>query len=266
MSNTNEFSDKHELSDSEFLRYSRQLLLEDIGPEGQLKLKNARVLIIGLGGLGSPAALYLAAAGVGKLLLADDDQLDLSNLQRQILYRTTDINQPSASSHTKVRLAQHHLQNLNPLVEIVTFDIRLDDQALADAVAEVDLVLDCSDNMETRHQVNAACIKAQKTLISGSAVGFSGQLLVIEPPFSHGCYACLYPDKELPQRNCRTSGVLGPVVGIIGTLQALEAIKMLSGLPSALSGKLRLFDGKQQSWSTLQLTRAKNCPTCGGRT
>ncbi|HDL6855876.1 TPA: HesA/MoeB/ThiF family protein [Yersinia enterocolitica] len=266
MSNTNEFSDKHELSDSEFLRYSRQLLLEDIGPEGQLKLKNARVLIIGLGGLGSPAALYLAAAGVGKLLLADDDQLDLSNLQRQILYRTTDINQPSASSHTKVRLAQHHLQNLNPLVEIVTFDIRLDDQALADAVTEVDLVLDCSDNMETRHQVNAACIKAQKTLISGSAVGFSGQLLVIEPPFSHGCYACLYPDKELPQRNCRTSGVLGPVVGIIGTLQALEAIKMLSGLPSALSGKLRLFDGKQQSWSTLQLTRAKNCPTCGGRT
>ncbi|MFM1267348.1 HesA/MoeB/ThiF family protein [Yersinia enterocolitica] len=266
MSNTNEFSDKHELSDSEFLRYSRQLLLEDIGPEGQLKLKNARVLIIGLGGLGSPAALYLAAAGVGKLLLADDDQLDLSNLQRQILYRTTDINQPSASSHTKVRLAQHHLQNLNPLVEIVTFDIRLDDQALADAVAEVDLVLDCSDNMETRHQVNAACIKAQKTLISGSAVGFSRQLLVIEPPFSHGCYACLYPDKELPQRNCRTSGVLGPVVGIIGTLQALEAIKMLSGLPSALSGKLRLFDGKQQSWSTLQLTRAKNCPTCGGRT
>ncbi|ELI8394742.1 HesA/MoeB/ThiF family protein [Yersinia enterocolitica] len=266
MSNTNEFSDKHELSDSEFLRYSRQLLLEDIGPEGQLKLKNARVLIIGLGGLGSPAALYLAAAGVGKLLLADDDQLDLSNLQRQILYRTTDINQPSASSHTKVRLAQHHLQNLNPLVEIVTFDIRLDDQALADAVAEVDFVLDCSDNMETRHQVNAACIKAQKTLISGSAVGFSGQLLVIEPPFSHGCYACLYPDKELPQRNCRTSGVLGPVVGIIGTLQALEAIKMLSGLPSALSGKLRLFDGKQQSWSTLQLTRAKNCPTCGGRT
>ncbi|HDL7639209.1 TPA: HesA/MoeB/ThiF family protein [Yersinia enterocolitica] len=266
MSNTNEFSDKHELSDSEFLRYSRQLLLEDIGPEGQLKLKNARVLIIGLGGLGSPAALYLAAAGVGKLLLADDDQLDLSNLQRQILYRTTDINQPSASSHTKVRLAQHHLQNLNPLVEIVTFDIRLDDQALADAVAEVDLVLDCSDNMETRHQVNAACIKAQKTLISGSAVGFSGQLLVIEPPFSHGCYACLYPDKELPQRNCRTSDVLGPVVGIIGTLQALEAIKMLSGLPSALSGKLRLFDGKQQSWSTLQLTRAKNCPTCGGRT
>lgn len=255
---------EHELSDSEFLRYSRQLLLEDIGPEGQLQLKSARVLIIGLGGLGSPAALYLAAAGIGKLLLADDDQLDLSNLQRQILYRTTDINQTSASNQTKVRLAQRHLLNLNPLVEIVTFDTRLADAALADAVANADLVLDCSDNMDTRHQVNAACITAQKPLISGSAVGFSGQLLVIEPPFSHGCYACLYPDKELPQRNCRTSGVLGPVVGVIGTLQALEAIKMLAGLPSALSGKLRLFDGKQQSWSTLQLTRSKHCPVCGG--
>ncbi|MFJ1230455.1 HesA/MoeB/ThiF family protein [Yersinia proxima] len=255
---------EHELSDSEFLRYSRQLLLEDIGPEGQLKLKSARVLIIGLGGLGSPAALYLAAAGIGKLLLADDDQLDLTNLQRQILYRTADINQTSASNQTKVRLAQRHLLNLNPLVEIVTFDTRLADAALADAVANTDLVLDCSDNMETRHQVNAACITAQKPLISGSAVGFSGQLLVIEPPFSHGCYACLYPDKELPQRNCRTSGVLGPVVGVIGTLQALEAIKMLAGLPSALSGKLRLFDGKQQSWSTLQLTQAKHCPVCGG--
>jgi sulfur carrier protein ThiS adenylyltransferase len=257
-------TNKHELSDSEFLRYSRQLLLEDIGPEGQLKLKSASVLIIGLGGLGSPAALYLAAAGVGKLLLADDDQLELSNLQRQILYRTTDISQTSSANQSKARLAQRHLQSLNPLIEVIPFDTRLLGTALADAVANADLVLDCSDNMETRHQVNAACITAQKPLISGSAVGFSGQLLVIEPPYSQGCYACLYPDKELPQRNCRTAGVLGPVVGVIGTLQALEAIKILAGLPSALSGKLRLFDGKQQSWSTLQLTRAKHCPACGG--
>lgn len=261
---------KHELSDSEFLRYSRQLLLEDIGPEGQLKLKSASVLIVGLGGLGSPAALYLAAAGVGRLLLADDDQLELTNLQRQILYRTTDISptpartSPTPFSQNKARLAQRHLQSLNPLIEAIAFDMRLTGEALIDAVAGVDLVLDCSDNMETRHQVNAACIKAHKPLISGSAVGFSGQLLVIEPPYSHGCYACLYPDKELPQRNCRTAGVLGPVVGVIGTLQALEAIKMLAGLPSPLSGKLRLFDGKQQSWSTLQLTRAAHCPACGG--
>lgn len=254
----------HELSDSEFLRYSRQLLLEDIGPEGQLKLKNASVLIVGLGGLGSPAALYLAAAGVGKLLLADDDRLELTNLQRQILYRTTDLDRKSPTNPTKARLAQHHLQNLNPQIDIIALEIRLADQALADAVAGVDLVLDCSDNMETRHQINAACIKAHKPLISGSAVGFSGQLFVIEPPYSQGCYTCLYPDKELPQRNCRTAGILGPVVGVIGTLQALEAIKMLAGLASPLSGKLRLFDGKQQSWSTLQLTRAKHCPACGG--
>ncbi|CFU99106.1 HesA/MoeB/ThiF family protein [Yersinia pseudotuberculosis] len=257
------------LSDSEFLRYSRQLLLEDIGPEGQRKLKGASVLIVGLGGLGSPAALYLAAAGVGQLLLADDDQLDLTNLQRQILYRTADIGQtlsnPTSSvSHNKARLAQRHLQQLNPQIRIVALDTRLTGQVLTDAVANADLVLDCSDNMETRHQVNAACVAAQKPLISGSAVGFSGQLLVIEPPYAQGCYTCIYPDKELPQRNCRTAGVLGPVVGVIGTLQALEAIKMLAGIPLALSGKLRLFDGKQQSWSTLQLTRAAHCPACGG--
>ncbi|CNI71204.1 thiamine biosynthesis protein ThiF [Yersinia massiliensis] len=248
------------LSDQDFLRYSRQLLLEDIGPEGQQKLKQASVLIVGLGGLGSPAALYLAAAGVGKLWLADDDALEISNLQRQVLYRTADIGQ------SKAKLAQRQLQGLNPQIEAITLEQRLAGNTLTDAVAAADLVLDCCDNMETRHQVNAACVQADKPLISGSAVGFSGQLLIIEPPYAHGCYACLYPSKETQQRNCRTAGVLGPVVGVIGTLQALEAIKMLAGLPSALSGKLRLFDGKQQSWSTLQLSKANHCPACGGRT
>ncbi|WP_145517835.1 HesA/MoeB/ThiF family protein [Yersinia mollaretii] len=246
------------LSDQDFLRYSRQLLLEDLGPEGQQKLKQASVLIVGLGGLGSPAALYLAAAGVGKLWLADDDTLEISNLQRQVLYRTADMGQ------SKAKLAQRHLQSLNPQIEAITLDQRLAGSPLTEAVAAVDLVLDCCDNMETRHQVNAACVHAGKPLISGSAVGFSGQLLIIEPPYAHGCYACLYPSKETQQRNCRTAGVLGPVVGVIGTLQALEAIKMLAGLPSALSGKLRLFDGKQQSWSTLQLSKASHCPACGG--
>ncbi|CNG84652.1 HesA/MoeB/ThiF family protein [Yersinia massiliensis] len=248
------------LSDQDFLRYSRQLLLEDIGPEGQQKLKQASVLIVGLGGLGSPAALYLAAAGVGKLWLADDDALEISNLQRQVLYRTADIGQ------SKAKLAQRQLQGLNPQIEAITLEQRLAGNTLTEAVAAADLVLDCCDNMETRHQVNAACVQAGKPLISGSAVGFSGQLLIIEPPYAHGCYACLYPSKETQQRNCRTAGVLGPVVGVIGTLQALEAIKMLAGLPSALSGKLRLFDGKQQSWSTLQLSKANHCPACGGRT
>jgi len=246
------------LNDQEFLRYSRQLLLEDVGPQGQEKLKQASVLLVGLGGLGSPAALYLAAAGVGTLLLADDDTLHITNLQRQILYRSTDV------SKSKAALAQRQLQALNPQVESIALEQRLQGKTLQDAVERADLILDCSDNMTTRHEVNAACIAAGKPLISGSAVGFSGQLLVIEPPYAHGCYACLYPEQTEPQRNCRTAGVLGPVVGVIGTLQALEAIKMLAGMPSSLSGKLRLFDGKQQSWSTLQLSQASPCPVCGG--
>lgn len=246
------------LSDQEFMRYSRQLMLEDIGPEGQEKLQKARVLIVGLGGLGSPAALYLAAAGVGTLLLADDDRVHITNLQRQILYRSTDIEQSKAAQ------AQRHLQDLNPLVESIALPSHLEGEMLQDAVNSADLVLDCSDNMSTRHAVNLACITAGKTLVSGSAVGFTGQLLVLEPPFAQGCYSCLYPDQELPQQNCRTAGVLGPIVGVIGTLQALEAIKILAGMPSSLSGKLRLFDGKQQSWCTLQLTPSPHCTACGG--
>lgn len=245
------------LNDQEFLRYSRQLLLEDLGPEGQEKLKHARVLIVGLGGLGSPAALYLAAAGIGTLLLADDDQLHLTNLQRQILYRSDQIPQG------KAQLAKHQLQALNPMITCIALEQRLQGDTLNDAVGRVDLVLDCSDNMATRHAVNAACIATHTPLVSGSAVGFSGQLLVLDPPYTQGCYACLYPEQTEPQRNCRTAGVLGPVVGVIGTLQALEAIKMLAGIPSSLSGKLRLFDGKQQSWSTLQLSKASNCKVCG---
>lgn len=246
------------LSDPEFLRYSRQLLLEDLGPEGQEKLKQSCILIVGLGGLGSPAAMYLAAAGIGTLLLADGDKLHLTNLQRQILYRTADIPQD------KARLAQRQLRALNPYVESVALDVHLEGQTLIGAVRRADLVLDCCDNMATRHAVNAACVASATPLISGSAVGFSGQLLVIEPPFTRGCYACLYPEREEPQRSCRTAGVLGPVVGVIGVLQALEAIKVLIGMPSPLSGRLRLFDGRQQSWSTLQLSKASDCSVCGG--
>ncbi|ELZ5941383.1 ThiF family adenylyltransferase [Providencia vermicola] len=244
------------LNDHEFMRYSRQLLLEDIGPEGQTKLKNSKVLIVGLGGLGAPASLYLTAAGVGELWLADHDELHLSNLQRQVLYGTEDIPQ------SKAKLASERLQHLNPLVTTHVLQKKLDSQSLLPLVKQVDLVLDCCDNMATRHAVNEACVIANKTLVSGSAVGFGGQLMVLEPPFNHGCYACLYPDQTEPQRNCRTAGVLGPVVGVIGTLQALEAIKLLVGLPSSLSGKLRLFDGKQQQWNTLQLTPSIQCPIC----
>ncbi|WP_448622816.1 HesA/MoeB/ThiF family protein [Dickeya fangzhongdai] len=245
------------LDDQAFMRYSRQLLLEDIGQEGQQKLAEARVLLVGLGGLGSPAALYLAAAGVGTLLLADHDTLHISNLQRQILYRNADLSRPKAV------LARHALEAVNPLVKTVALTTRLEGEPLEKAVAQADLVLDCCDNMATRHAVNAACVAAQKPLISASAVGFSGQLLVLTPPYRHGCYACLYPDASEPQRNCRTAGVLGPVVGVMGTLQALEAIKLLCGLPSPLDGKLRLFDARQQQWTTLQLTRSSTCPVCG---
>ncbi|SFN86965.1 HesA/MoeB/ThiF family protein [Xenorhabdus japonica] len=244
------------LNDQEFMRYSRQLMLEDIGPEGQEKLKASKVLIVGLGGLGSPAALYLAAAGVGNLYLADDDKLHISNLQRQIIYRTADI--PA----NKAQLAAKQLAELNPQINITDLTERQDRESLVNAVRQVDLVLDCCDNMATRHAINAACIAENKPLISGSAVGFSGQLLVLTPPYQHGCYACLYPDQEEPHRNCRTAGILGPIVGVIGTLQSLEAIKMLAGLPSPLNGKLRLFDGKQQSWSTLQLTPSSRCSIC----
>ncbi len=253
------------LSDSEFLRYSRQLLLEDIGPEGQRKLKGASVLIVGLGGLGSPAALYLAAAGVGQLLLADDDQLDLTNLQRQILYRTADIGQtlsnPTSSvSHNKARLAQRHLQQLNPQIRIVALDTRLTGQVLTDAVANADLVLDCSDNMETRHQVNAACVTAQKPLISGSAVGFSGQLLVIEPPYAKAATPVFIQIKS-----CLN---VTAVPRVFWGRWSVSSVPCRRWKPLKCSReyhcKLRLFDGKQQSWSTLQLTRAAHCPACGG--
>ncbi|MFP1740940.1 HesA/MoeB/ThiF family protein [Lonsdalea quercina] len=245
------------LNDKDFIRYSRQLLLEDIGPEGQLRLADATVLLVGLGGLGAPCALYLAAAGVGRLLLADHDTLHLSNLQRQVLYRTEDIAQPKAI------LARRQLQALNPDIAIEALHMRLEGEALAKAVRRVDLVLDCSDNMATRHAVNAACVRAEKPLVSASAVGFGGQLLVLTPPYLHGCYACLYPDADEPVRNCRTAGVLGPVVGVMGTLQALEAIKLLCGLTSTLDGKLKLFDACQQQWNTLQLSPAASCPVCG---
>ncbi|QXX82356.1 HesA/MoeB/ThiF family protein [Providencia sp. R33] len=244
------------LSDQEFMRYSRQLLLEDVSPEGQQRLKNSKVLIVGLGGLGSPASLYLAGAGVGELWLADHDDLHVSNLQRQVLYDTDDIEQ------SKAQLAAKRLRQLNPFVKTRAIVQKLEVETLIPLAEQADLVLDCCDNMATRHAVNAACVITNTPLVSGSAVGFGGQLMVLEPPFSSGCYACLYPDQDEPERNCRTAGVLGPVVGVIGTLQALEALKLLVGLPSSLSGKLRLFDGKQQQWNTLQLTPSLQCPVC----
>ncbi|EAP5568456.1 HesA/MoeB/ThiF family protein [Salmonella enterica subsp. enterica serovar Lagos] len=246
------------MNDRDFMRYSRQILLGDIAIEGQQKLLASHVLIVGLGGLGSPAALYLAGAGIGKLTLADDDDVHLSNLQRQILFTTDDIAHPKAQA-AKLRLAQ-----LNPGNELIVLQQRLTGDVLKNAVAHADVVLDCTDNMATRQEINAACVALNTPLISASAVGFGGQLMVLTPPWEQGCYRCLWPGDVEPERNCRTAGIVGPVVGVMGTLQALEAIKLLSGIETP-SGELRLFDGKTSQWRSLALRRASGCPVCGGR-
>ncbi|EAB5961095.1 HesA/MoeB/ThiF family protein [Salmonella enterica subsp. enterica serovar Manchester] len=246
------------MNDRDFMRYSRQILLGDIAIEGQQKLFDSHVLIVGLGGLGSPAALYLAGAGIGKLTLADDDDVHLSNLQRQILFTTDDIAHPKAQA-AKLRLAQ-----LNPGSELIVLQQRLTGDVLKNAVAHADVVLDCTDNMATRQEINAACVALNTPLISASAVGFGGQLMVLTPPWEQGCYRCLWPDDVEPERNCRTAGIVGPVVGVMGTLQTLEAIKLLSGIETP-SGELRLFDGKTSQWRSLALRRASGCPVCGGQ-
>lgn len=251
-------SQESAMNDHDFMRYSRQILLGDIAIEGQQKLLNSHVLIVGLGGLGSPAALYLAGAGIGKLTLVDDDDIHLSNLQRQILFTTDDI------ARSKSQVAQQRLTRLNPDIELVSLQQRLKGDALRHAVSRADVVLDCTDNMATRQEINAACVALNIPLITASAVGFGGQLMVLTPPWEQGCYRCLWPDDVEPERNCRTAGIVGPVVGMMGTLQALEAIKLLSGIETP-SGELRLFDGKTSQWRSLALRRASGCPVCGGR-
>lgn len=246
------------MNDSDFMRYSRQLLLEDIAIEGQQKLLASRVLIIGLGGLGSPAALYLAGAGVGTLVLADDDEVHVSNLQRQILFTSDDIAQPKTSA------ARERLARLNPQIELITLQQRLSGQALQDEVAKADVVLDCTDNMATRQEINAVSVALETPLITASAVGLGGQLMVLTPPWEQGCYRCLWPDATEPERNCRTAGIIGPVVGMMGTLQALEAIKLLSDMATPRN-TLRLFDARTSNWRTLALQRAQGCPVCGGQ-
>ena len=246
------------MNDADFMRYSRQILLEDIAVDGQQRLLASRVLIVGLGGLGSPAALYLAGAGIGTLVLADDDSVHISNLQRQILFTVDDLNQPKAE-RSRRRLAQ-----LNPAIEIIALRQKLAGSALAEQVAQADLVLDCTDNMLTRQEINRACVASDTPLITASAVGFGGQLMVLTPPWAQGCYRCLWPDDNEPTRSCRTAGILGPVVGMMGTFQALEAVKLLSGMDTPRN-TLRLFDARAGSWRQLSLTPSPDCPVCGGR-
>lgn len=245
------------MNDRDFMRYSRQILLEDIAIDGQQRLLASRVLIIGLGGLGSPAALYLAGAGIGTLVLADDDRVHISNLQRQTLFTAADIDRPKAEA------ARHRLTQLNPDIRLIALEQRLTGERLHQQVQLADVVLDCTDTMASRQAINAACVEHDTPLITASAVGFGGQLMVVAPPFTHGCYRCVWPDEQEPERSCRTAGIVGPVVGVMGTLQALEAIKLLSGMDVAQE-TLRLFDARTGNWRSLTRARVADCPVCGG--
>jgi len=247
------------LSDRERRRYSRHILLPDIDEGGQQKLLQSTALIVGLGGLGSPAALYLAAAGIGKLLIADGDELEISNLQRQVLFNT------ESAGENKADLAAERLSQLNPDIDIEAIDERLDGEDLAHYVAEATLVLDCCDNLSTRRQVNRACKQSGVPLVTAAAIRWEGHLSVFDfrDP-SQPCYECLYPasGKE-PVLNCSTSGVAGPMLGILGAAQALEAIKILLDMPSDTRSSLQIFDGRSFRWQRFKISKSSDCPTCG---
>lgn len=246
------------MQDSQLLRYSRQILLPQIDIAGQEKLLASRVLIIGLGGLGSPAAMYLAAAGVGELVLNDFDRVDLSNLQRQILHGTDDLGEPKAAS------AERALRRLNPDVKLTPLNRRLEGADLEQAVTGVDLVLDCSDNFATRFAVNAACVKARKPLVSGAVIRFEGQISVFRPDRPDSpCYNCLYGQQGELSETCTRTGVVAPLPGIVGSMQALEAIKLLAGVGKSLCGSLLLFDALTMEWQRMGLKKNPRCPTCG---
>lgn len=248
------------LTDQELLRYSRQILLAQVDIEGQLRLKQGKVLIVGLGGLGSPVALYLAAAGVGELHLADFDTVDLTNLQRQVIHDSASVGM------AKVDSAIQRLQAINPEVTLVPHRQALDEDSLADAVAAVDLVLDCSDNFGTREAVNAACVKAGKPLVSGAAIRLEGQLSVFDPRRDNSpCYHCLYGHGSEAELTCSEAGVIGPLVGLVGSLQALEALKLLAGFGEPLVGRLLLIDALTSRMRELRVKRDPGCAVCGSQ-
>jgi molybdopterin/thiamine biosynthesis adenylyltransferase len=247
------------MNDQQLLRYSRHILLNEIGIEGQQHLLDARVLIIGLGGLGSPAALYLAASGVGQLTLCDHDKVDLGNLQRQIIHRTATVDQP------KVISAQAALHDINPEVECIALDIRVDADQLRELVEKADVVLDCSDNFATRYEVNRACLNRSKPLVSGAAIRFDGQVAVFDFRKTDApCYNCLFPeDSDAAELRCATTGVFAPLTGIIGTLQAAEALKLLVGAERGLSGKLLTLNALDMIVTRSTLNKDSACSVCG---
>jgi molybdopterin/thiamine biosynthesis adenylyltransferase len=250
------------LTDREYMRYSAHLLLEDVGEKGQLALRDAKVVIVGVGGLGAPVALYLAAAGVGHLVLVDDDHVELTNLQRQIVFTQQQLKQ------SKVSAAKASLAQLNPHIHVSAIPARLTldsaNNQMAEMLADVDLVIDCSDNMPTRQVINKICVMQKLPLIVGAGIRMEGQLISFNAQDADSaCYHCLYPfDDTAEVNNCATSGVLGPLVGVIGSLQALEAIKHLTGMPVSSLNRLMRFDGKTLQWQHLLVAKNRDCAVC----
>jgi molybdopterin-synthase adenylyltransferase len=248
------------MDDNELLRYSRHILLPEIGIEGQERLLASHAVVIGAGGLGSPITLYLASAGVGRITLCDGDAVDLTNLQRQIVHRTESIGRKKADS------ARDTLASINPLVEVVTVGERVAEEAITELAATADVVLDASDNFATRHAVNRACVRSRKPLVSGAAVRFDGQVAVFDMRNADApCYACLFPEQgENEDMPCSIMGVFAPVTGIIGTIQAAEALKLLAGIGEPLSGRLLLVDALTMELRTIRFHKDSACDICSG--
>ena len=249
------------MNDQQLLRYSRHILLNEIDIEGQEKILFSNVLIIGAGGLGSPVSYYLTSAGVGGITIVDDDTVDLTNLQRQIVHNTERIGQPKAESAKKT------LSLINPEIRITAVQKRADEETLNELAANADLVLDCTDNFATRHAINRVCLKHKKPLVSGGAVSFDGQVSVYDfRDKNTPCYSCLFPENEnFPTTNCATAGVFAPLVGIIGATQAAEALKLLANAGTSLKGRLLMLDARTMSWSEISIQKNPDCPVCGNK-
>ena len=247
------------MTDDDLLRYSRHILLNEVGVEGQERISAAHALIIGAGGLGSPVALYLGSAGVGHITVVDHDTVDMTNLQRQIAHTMARVGQP------KVNSIQTAIKAINPKVHVTTVQQRADAALLDTLVAQADVVLDCCDNFATRQAINAACVAHHTPLVSGAAIRFDGQVTVYDPRDAQSpCYACVFPpDVTFEETRCATMGVFAPLVGIIGSLQAAEALKLLSGAGQPLTGRLLMLDGRAMEFTEVRMARHADCPVCG---
>jgi molybdopterin/thiamine biosynthesis adenylyltransferase len=249
------------MTDEELLRWSRHILLDELGIEGQERIRRARALVIGAGGLGSPVALYLGSAGIGRLTLVDDDAVDLTNLQRQVAHTHDRIGQPKVESARAAVLA------IAPALDVVAIARRADAAALAELVADADVVLDCSDNFATRQAINVACVAAGVPLVSGAAISFDGQLSTWDTRRADApCYACVFPPDSAPAEvRCATMGVFAPLVGIVGAMQAAEALKLVAGIGQSLAGRLQMLDALTMEWTTIRVPRDPACPVCAAR-